>query len=400
VSDDLGAADALIGDDDPTSPYPMLAELRASGPVHDGLPHFGITEQVEGAPPQYTVYSHGLVSEVLSDHESYGSANYHELIGEVIGRTLLEMDEPEHRAYRLILQQAFSKAEMRRWEADVVRPMIEATVDRLTARTEHGAELVRDLCLPFPVRAIALLLGLPEEDHDLFQRLAFDIIVGPADTPRALAAAEELGDYFARSLAERRQDPRRDMISVLAHATADGEELSDLEVVSFLRLLLPAGAETTYRTSSSLLFALLGDPDQLELVRRDRSLLPQAVDEAVRWEPALPFVPRLVKRDVELGGRSIPAGAGLTCHLGAANHDPERFEDPDRFDLIRSVRGGLGFGFGVHTCLGMHLARMETAAVIDIVLDRLPGIRLDPDQPPPFISGAILRSPPRLHVVW
>jgi cytochrome P450 len=105
-------------------------------------------------------------------------------------------------------------------------------------------------------------------------------------------------------------------------------------------------------------------------------------------------------RDVEIGGVEIPAGSTVNCQVGSANHDETRWEDPDRFDLHREHKTSVSFGFGVHTCLGMHLAKMETAAVVDLLLDRLPSLRLDPDAPPPFIAGSLLRSPPRLEVVW
>jgi cytochrome P450 len=176
--------------------------------------------------------------------------------------------------------------------------------------------------------------------------------------------------------------------------------LPHLGIYSFLRLLLPAGAETTYRSSSSLLVALLSDPEQLDAVREDPASLTAAVNEAVRWETPLQFVPRLATRDTELAGVRIPAGATVMVVIGAANHDPARWDEPERFDLHRPYKPALAFGHGVHMCIGMHLSKMETEDLVRALLDSLPGLRLDPDCPAPTIEGTLMRSPAHLNVVW
>jgi cytochrome P450 len=387
-----------VGGADRTSPYPVFARLRAEGPVHAGLPEMGVPPAAEGESPLFTVYSYEAVSALLADSETFSSSAYGDVIGVVIGRTLLEMDEPDHRAYRLTLQQAFSRTSMKRWEEETVRPLISDAVDALI--DAGSAELVRELCLPYPLRVIGSILGLPPEDHEQFHRLAIEMIALSVDFDRAGRAADALREYFAGILELRRADPRDDMISVLASAETDGLRLSDDDIFAFLRLLLPAGAETAYRSSSSLLYALLSDTEQLQALRDDRSLIPRAVDETIRWEPPLLYVPRTATKTVEVFGTTVPAGATVTCNLGAANRDPERFQNPDCFEARRSDGGHLGFGFGAHTCLGMHLARMETAALIDTMLDRLPGLRLDPDAEAPNMTGTIMRSADRLDVVW
>ena len=155
------------------------------------------------------------------------------------------------------------------------------------------------------------------------------------------------------------------MISVLAQAEHEGERLDDEEIFAFLRLLLPAGAETTYRSSSNLLWALLHHPEQLEAVRDDRSLLPQAIEEGLRWEPPLTGIGRRTTREVEVEGVLLPPDAAVAVSMGAANRDPSRWDRPDEFDIFRDAKPHLAFAFGPHTCLGMHLARMETVVAFE-----------------------------------
>jgi cytochrome P450 len=379
------------------SPYAELADLRARGAVQPGAAWLGIGTD-DGPPTLFTAYSFDAVNRVLTDAASFSSAGYAELMGVVLGRSILEMDPPEHRAYRSILQQAFTRKEMERWRRELVAPLVDGMIDGFVERGR--VDLVRDLLFPFPVRVIAALLGLPEADLPEFHRLGVELIGVTADWDRAVAASAALRDYFATVLAERRRRPADDMISVLAQADHDGQKLTDEEIFAFCRLLLPAGAETTYRSSSNLLFGLLTHPDQLTEVTDDRALLPAAIEEALRWEPPLLSIFRTATAEVELAGVTVPAGTSVAVQIGSANHDDSRWPDPERFDIHRERRAHIAFASGPHTCLGMHLARMETVEAVGLVLDRLPGLRLDPDAPPPFVTGTVFRAPPRLDVVW
>ncbi len=170
---------------------------------------------------------------------------------------------------------------------------------------------------------------------------------------------------------ERRAKPGDDLISDLVRAEVDGERLSDEDIFSFLRLLLPAGVETTYRASGSLLFALLNDRAQLDALYADRALFAQAFEEVVRWEPPVTVILRRVMQDTVLAGVSIEKGADVALMIGAANRDERKYDEPDRYDMFRSQRQHVGFGFGVHVCLGMHLARMESRIAINTLFDRL-----------------------------
>jgi len=207
-------------------------------------------------------------------------------------------------------------------------------------------------------------------------------------------------EHMPAIIAERRVHPSDDVISVLAQAELEGTRLTDEEICSFLRLLLPAGAETTYRSSSNLMFGLLSNPDQLERLRADRALMPAAIEEGLRWEPPLTGIGRTATRDAVVDGVTIPAGSPINVCLGGANRDPSRWGDPDQFDLARDAKQHLAFAFGPHMCLGMHLARMETVVVINAVLDRLPDVRLDPDTEDPHITGLMFRAPRALPVLF
>jgi cytochrome P450 len=308
------------------------------------------------------------------------------------------MDEPEHRRYRSLIQQAFTRKSMEEWEAEIVRPVVHDLVDRFVGRGH--ADLVSELFFPFPVHVIAGMIGLPEDDLPYFHAKAVELISIAGAVETGLAAAEALYGYFAGIIAERRRDPRHDLISVLVGAELDGQTLTDDEIIAFLRLLLPAGAETTYRSSSNLMLGLLGRPDQLAALRDDRTLMARAIEEGLRWEPPLTGIGRTAMRDVELEGVQIPAGSPVHVCLGAANRDSTRYERAEEFDLFREPQQHLAFAFGPHMCLGMHLARVETTVALDAVLDRLSNVRLDPDAADVHITGLMFRAPATLPVVF
>ena len=251
--------------------------------------------------PGWIAYRYDDCSRILRDAKTFTSTGYDVTIGMVMGHMILGMDDPEHRSHRNLVAHAFREKSLARWEPEFIGPIIDELIDRFVADGE--ADLVRQLTFEFPVRVIARLLGLPEEDFPQFQRWSVELIGLVADIDRGLAASESLREYFAGVVAERRARPAEDVISDLVTAEVDGEKLTDEAIYSFLRLLLPAGAETTYRSSGNLLYLLLTHPDQLEAVRADRSLLPQAIEEGLRFEPPLLSINRTTTCEVELGGR-------------------------------------------------------------------------------------------------
>jgi cytochrome P450 len=383
-------------------PYPGFAAMRALAPVHrvdlGGVPAaIKLPTSIVAAEALYVALTFEAVYEVLRDAARFSSAGYAESMGPVMGHTILEMDGAEHIGHRALISRAFTKRSIEHWERDVVRPAIDAHIDRFAARGQ--ADLVRELTFPFPVRVIAEMIGLPAETHADFHRLAVELISVSIDPEAGARASRVLRALFAPVVAARRRAPRDDLISVLAHAVGDdGARLEDEQIYAFLCLLAPAGAETTYRSSSNLLVGLLSNPEQLEALRRDPLLVPQAIEEGLRWEPPLLNIMRTATADTAVAGVRIPKGAPVSVNLGAANRDPSRWSDPDRFDLFREAKPHLAFAIGQHVCLGQHLARMETRVLLERLFARCPNLRFDPEQPAPSITGLIFRSPQAIPV--
>jgi cytochrome P450 len=402
--DPFEAFDRAQGAETVADPYSGFGDLLSQCPVHRGGAgellelENTITLDMLDEGPTYTVFSYRGVEQVLRDHETFSSAAYAKSMGLVMGHTILEMDEPEHGQYRRLIQQAFTRKEMDRWEHEFVRPTVNAAIDSFIDRGR--ADLVKELTFSFPNQVIAQAMGLPEEDRPQFYRWGVEITNMASEPERGFAASIALGEYFGRLVAQRRPDPGPDLISLLAQAELDGQRLTDEEIFAFLRLLLPAGSETTYRSSSNLLFGLLSNPDQLDALRGDRSLLPAAIEEGLRWEPPLTGIARTAVVDTEIDGVAVPAGASVGVCLGAANHDPARFDRPHEFDILRGPVNHLSFASGPHMCLGMHLARMETAVMLELLLDRLPNLRLDGDADDVRIMGFTFRAPRSLPVVF
>ncbi len=283
-------------------PYPDLVAKRRDTPVQKGLTMNpdSLPEGIE-VEPGWIAYRYDDCSRILRDAKTFTSTGYDVTIGMVMGHMILGMDDPEHRGHRNLVAHAFREKALARWEPEFIRPIIDEQIDRFAADGE--ADLVRQLTFEFPVRVIARLLGLPEEDFPQFQRWSVELISLVADIDRGIAASESLREYFAGVVAERRAHPAEDVISDLVSAEIDGEKLTDEAIYSFLRLLLPAGAETTYRSSGNLLYLLLTHPEQLEAVQADRSLLPQAIEEGLRFEPPLLSINRTTTCEVEIGRR-------------------------------------------------------------------------------------------------
>ncbi len=391
------------------NPYPLFALVRPHHPMkREDIDEAALAPHDMDAglaPPDpavgvFTAYSFDAVQQVLKDGETFSSAGYADIMGEVLGHSILEMDEPEHHLYRGLVQQAFSRKAMETWERELVRDVVDEHIDAFSARGDHRADLVRELTFPFPVVVIARLLGLPREDLPTFHRRAVTVISAGFEPERAQRASRELFEYFCAIISERRAHPSDDVISVLAAAELEGQHLNDEEICSFLRLLLPAGAETTYRSSSNLMHGLLSNPDQLDALRANRELMPQAIEEGLRWEPPLLGIMRTATRDTEVEGVHVPAGSIVAVNIGSANHDEKYWDNAESFDIHRPSRQHLAFAWGPHMCLGLHLARMETRVVVTQLLDRLPNLRLDPDAEPVPITGSVFRAPMSLPVTW
>ncbi len=373
-----------------SDPYTGYQWSRREQPIDRGMGFVG--------QDIYSLYRYADVEYVLRNPETFSSRAYTKQIGMVLGPSILSMDGKDHVRHRAIIGGAFRRTALQEWEHTLIAPTVHTLIDAFAPR--GAAELVRELTIQFPIRIIAKLLGIPVDDFERFMRLSIQLITIAGDIETGLRASAELRDYFAGIVEERRRTPTDDVISSLVHAQVDGQPLDEEEIYGFLRLLLPAGAETTYRLLGTLLYALLHDPKQFEAVRQERSLLPAAIEEALRWEAPVQYIDREATVDVDFHGTTVPTGAQVSLCLGSANHDESVFEDPETYDLFKVRPQHLAFADGPHRCLGEHLARLETTVAMNAIFDRLGDLRLDPDADAPGIYGDAFRSPNRLPVLF
>ncbi len=407
---------ATYAAEDLDDPYALYARLRDSAPVMAGdiLAKYGIPSQSDYANTGRQVFSlfrHADVSAVLCDDSNWSTELLKDGLGTFLGEMFLSARNGEsHRVLRRLLQPCFSPEVTRRWKNIIVAPLVEREYG-IPLREKGRAELIADLAMPFPVRAIYAILGFPDDSASVaqFADWALQILNGPQVDPdkleasmeRAFAAAGMLDESVRGVVAERRRSGAtgEEMIDRLIRAEYEGQSLDDGQIAGIVRMMLPAAAETTTRTIGNLMLHLLEDPALLARVRDDRSLLPRALNESMRLEPVAGFLARQATRDIEVGGVAIPSGAAVTLVIASANRDERMFERPDIFDLDRHQQVNLGFGSGVHMCIGMPVARVEIEAAANMLLD-LPNLRLDPEQPAPRRSGMQFRGPAAIHLIW
>ncbi len=382
------------------NPYPQFAQMRHRAPVIGGdfRTPFGLPADPTLADMQhFTVLGYAEVQQVLGDQIRYGNSIYDRNLGVGFGRSITTMDPPEHPRFRRLFQKAFTPAALANWGENVVAPVVDDFLSNIEGRGH--AELVGEFTSRYPFRFIYGQLALPPEHVDTFHKLT--VALTCTNYPKmAVEASRKLGEYFLLLLQERRDTPGDDLISTLATAEIDGERLPNEVIVSFLRQLMNAGGDTTYRGTSNTLAGLLGNAEQFAAVKQDRSLIPRAIEEGLRWEAPVVSLQRVANVDVELAGVRIPKGAALDVVIGAANRDESHYADPDVFDISRLRQRHTTFGFGPHICIGQHLARLEMTVALNALLDRLPSLRLDPDLPPPAVHGLALRAAAAIHVIF
>ncbi len=351
-----------------------------------------------GAGTTYQITRYKDAEQVLRDGETFSSTINAEHIGQFMGDLILAMDGAEHRRYRNLVAKAFRASQLEQWDDTLVRPMINALLDDIVPLGR--ADLVASVTSKYPVQVICGIAGVPLADAPQFHAWAEQINTGPMNPEVGHAASEAMVDYLRPLVEARRANPTGDFLSDLVHAEVDGEQLTDSKIYGFLRLLLPAGAETTFRVMGNCLYALLTHPDELAMVTADRSLMPEVIEETLRWETSVTMVSRVCVNDTEVAGCPIPAGSPVGVLTGSANHDEERWDDAGEWRLGRPVQHHLAFGTGQHQCLGMHLARLELRVGLDSILDRLPNLRLDPDADlhEMVIEGYAFRGPRSLPV--
>lgn len=361
--------------------HQVLAELRSRTPVA-WLPSIG----------GWVVLSRDLAMAVMRDAETFTVDDPRFTTALVVGRSMLSVDGAEHRRHRDPFAAAFRPADVISRDADRIRGMARGLVRRLQPRGQ--AELRRELAGPLAVAVAGGALGL--DDHPAAVLLGwYDLIVagveGVSRGEPLDPAARAAFDSLAAALREIAARPGS-LLSKLA------SEMSCEELVSNAAVFLFGGIETSEGMTANVLHHLLADPDQLAVVRSDHSLIEAAVEESLRLEPAAARVDRYATRDVKLGGCSIAAGDFVAVSLAAANRDPTHFVDPDRFDVRRSnARAHLAFAHGPHVCLGSTLARLQTMAAVEAVVDLLANVRLTA---PVQAAGIVFRKPIAVHATW
>jgi len=379
-------------------PYPFFAHKRREAGVFQGtVMDYAKTPESLRPKREYSAMSFDAVNKVFRDGRVFTSKPYDKTIGLFIGPTILAMDGKKHRDHRNLVSAAFKSKALTRWEPAIVRPVCDALIDEFIDTGE--ADLVRQFTFEFPTRIIARLLGLPDEDLPMFRRRAVQLISYTINYELAFEASAALKDYFLAQIERRRSKPTEDIIGDLVAAEIDGEKLSDEAIYSFLRLLLPAGLETTYRSSGNLLYLLLTHPDQFAALQADRELIGPSIEEGLRFETPLTTVQRFTTEDTDLEGVTIPARSAIGVCMGSANRDEKRWERSEEFDIFRKHVPHITFAAGEHTCLGLHLARLETRVALECLLNRLANVKLVADGDP-HIYGQPFRSPTALPVTF
>jgi cytochrome P450 len=316
--------------------------------------------------------------------------------------TMLFTDPPDHERLRSVVARAFSPKSVKDL-APRVREITDELLEPLASGS--GYDAVADLAYPLPVIVIAEMLGVPAEDRDMFKRwsdavIGFNALGDPEAQARAQRECQELYDYFSAVIAERRKRPGDDLVSRLVLANEDGT-VTDDELLASCVLLLVAGNETTTNLISNALLALARHPDQWRRVVDDRSLIPNAVEEILRFDAPVQSSLRVTTEETSLGRATIPAGTMVLVMMAAANRDPGQFPDPDRFDVGRANAGrNIAFGHGIHHCIGAALARLEGRVVLERLAALAPKFALAaPGQPLEYGPSFFLRGPTELRLV-
>ena len=393
-------------------PHAEWTRLRRESPVHFMRP--------EGYLPFWAITRHADIIEVSKQPDVFRSAGRFILFPEAIApggesaneglvedpplRMLVNMDPPEHRAYRGLVSKWFTPRAVHRLEARLEEITRDIFDDLAGDGSERRCDFVRDVAALQPLRMITEILGIPREKEDFVLEVTnqnfgledpdFQL---EGDTPeQRLAFITRAFTYLKEITDDRRKNPREDLSTVLAQATLNGEPVPDFELFSLYFLVMVAGHDTTRNAISSGLMAFLEHPEELEKLKRDPSLVDTAADEIVRWTTPVNHFSRTATRDYELRGQTIRQGDSAALFYASANRDEEVYEDPFRFRIDRSPNPHLGFGVGEHFCLGSHLARMDLRIFWRQFAERL--VSIEPDGDAELLHASFVGGPKRLPI--
>lgn len=393
--------------------HALFARLRREDPVRWTAP--------DNVRPFWTVSRHADIMEIERQNDRFrneprltlASIEDEERVKQFTGgshlllRTLVNMDNPDHRAFRAITQSWFMPRRLAQLD-ERLHQLARASVDRMEALGGE-CDFVRDIAVWYPLRVIMTILGIPAEDEPRMLKLTQEIF-GARDPEmrrameqdparKKLAVIETVKDffaYFAAVTADRRRNPRDDVASVIANAQIDGKPINDFEAMSYYVIIATAGHDTTSSSTAGGLLALIENPDQLDRLRRDPGLIPSAIDEMFRWVTPVKHFFRTATEDYELRGRKIRAGDSLMMCYPSGNRDEEVFEDPFAFRIDRQPNRHLAFGYGAHLCLGQHLAKAEMRVLYRELLSRLEHVELA--GPPAWVEASFVSGLKRLPI--
>ena len=386
----IGALAGAIGVSLRRNPYPSYAVMRRIAPVLHDRRH-----------DLWVLFDYDSVKRALHDPETFSSRASPP--GDEPLDWLIFQDPPLHTKLRGIIMRTFTPRAIAGLE-----PRIDALCTELldAALVSGGMDVARDFAIPLPLLVIAEMLGVPAADREPLKRWSAAIlglsgtIAGGETAARAATAfrdaTTEMRPYILRWLEDRRARPKDDLLTRLVDAEVDGERLSEEDIVGFFQLLLLAGSETTTNLIGSAVLTLAEHPEELARLRADPGLFPKAIEEVLRFRPPVQAVFRQTARDVEVRGKTIPAGKLVLAVIGSANRDPRHFADPRRFDIGRDPNPHVAFGHGIHFCIGAALARLEARVALTELLARAPRFALDgPWQPG---TGFHVHGPARLPI--
>lgn len=385
-------------------PYPSYDKLRTHAPVLH-LPALNGYLVSRNADAALVLRDKRFGKDYVTRITRFGPEALNEPVYRAMGRWMLTQDPPDHTRLRGLVVKAFTARRV-----EDMRPKIQAIVDDSIDRVigQGRMDLISDFAFRLPVIVICDMLGIPETDREIFfkrertgGRLLDPVPLSRAEIDEANAAHANSEAYFQRLFDLRRREPGDDLTTQLVQAEEAGSKLSNEELTANIILLFGAGHETTVNLIGNALLALHRNPDQLELLKSNLSLMPNAIEEFLRYDSSVQLTYHVAMEDVEIGGVKIPQGDNVMCLLGSANHDPAVYPDhPDRLDITRPNVRPLSFGGGIHFCLGAQLARLEAEVALTTLLRRIPNLRIDDVENPKWRPTFVLRGLKELPASW